>query len=67
MRRIGQNADVKDVVRQSRQDALAELYATGVPVPSSADDAIIAKLTSSSAWGGELRSCGDSDPDLRDD
>lgn len=67
MRRIGQNADVKNAVHESRQDVLAELYTTGVLVPSPADDAIIAQLTSSSAWGGELRRRGDSDPDLRDD
>ncbi len=58
---------VKNAVRQSRLEVLAELYATGVLVPSSADDAIIAELTSSSAWGDELRRRGESDPDLRDD
>ncbi len=58
---------VKNAVRQSRLEVLAELYATGVLVPSSADDAIIAELTSSSAWGDELRRRGASDPDLRDD
>lgn len=64
---MGQNGGVKNAVRQSRQEVLAELYATGVLVASPADDAIIAELTSSSALGDELRRRGESDSDLRDD
>lgn len=59
--------EVKNALRQSRLEVLAELYAMGVLVSSFADDAIIAELTSSSAWGDELRRRGESDPDLRDD
>lgn len=66
-RSLGQTEEMRNAVCQSRREVLDELYATGVLVVSSADDAIIAELTSSSAWGDELRRRGDSDPDLRDD